>query len=97
MENSNEQQSHCGQQGSTQDGGIDLEETKIGNNSLEASKSSGKTEQRSGEDFSKKEEQEKGGDPDNLSETTGGNQSGGEDKSSPEIFNTGTCYPMSGP
>lgn len=80
MTKPNEQHSHGGQQGSTQDGGTDPEETKVGNNSMESKKGSGKTEQRSGEDFSEQEGQQKAGDPDNLSETTGGSESGGEDK-----------------
>jgi hypothetical protein len=70
---------HGGQQGRTQSGEADSEETKVGNNSMDARKDSGKTEQRSGEDFSEKDEQQKG-DPDNPSETTGGSESGGEDK-----------------
>jgi hypothetical protein len=80
MTDPNKQHSHGGQQGSAQDGGTDPEETKVGNNSMDASKGSGKTEQRSGDNFSEKEGQQKGGDPDNPSETTGATESGAEDK-----------------
>ena len=80
MTNPNDPHTHGGQQGRTQSGEADREETKVGKTSMDARKNSAKTEQRSGEDFSEKDEQQKGGDPDNPSETTGGSESGGEDK-----------------
>lgn len=40
----------------------------------------GNTDQSNGENISETDEQQKGGDADNPSETTGGSESGGEDK-----------------
>jgi hypothetical protein len=72
--------SQGGQQGSTKHGGNDPEETKVGNNSMTKQRASGKSEERSGEDFSEQADQQKDGDPDNPSETTGATESGEEDK-----------------
>jgi hypothetical protein len=80
MTDPNTQHSRGGQQGSTHDGGKDPEETKVGNNSMDASKGTDKTARRSAEDFSHKQEQQKRGDPENPSETTGATESGAEDK-----------------
>lgn len=71
---------HGGQQGSTKHGNLDHEETKAGSGSIEIPKDSSNAKKPGGEDFSEKKQQERGGDPDNASETTGGSESGGEDK-----------------
>jgi hypothetical protein len=68
-----------GQQGSTKNGDTDPEETKVGGNKMEARKT-GKSEQRRGEAFEEKDEQQRGGDADNASEYTGATETGSEDK-----------------
>jgi len=71
---------HGGQQGSTQHGNLDREETKDGSRSIEGPKDSSNAEKPGGENFSEEKQQDRGGDPDNSSQTTGGSESGGEDK-----------------